>query len=210
MFSSSKTPQPPRSVRDAGIREWTVVAAAGRMERATDPIEDYQSTHAVDSTTIGSHFPLTTKTTPQNSLPMALRRSDASPKPACSPHSYPQGTTYTPSPSPVKSRRVPSQLVQEKERNDDGDHPLMLPVHGSYLESSRVGLKLYCGDDDDSIGMGRDGEGIERISFDDSDQWDEPYMPGPEAENRRHCLTWLRNVPQPRSFQAQDAPSKRK
>jgi len=103
---------------------------------------------------------------------------------------------------------MPSQLVQANEFDDDRDRPLMLPMDGSYLKSSRMGLKLYRGDDDNLAGMEGNSEGIEQISFDDSDRWDAPYIPGPEADNRRHCLTWLRNVPKPGSFQAQDAPLK--
>jgi len=127
---------------------------------------------------------------------------------ACNPYSsFPPSTTYPPSSSLHQSQsRMPFQLVRANGFDDNRDRPLMLPMEGSYLKSSRVGLKLYRGDDDDYTGMERAGEGI---SFDNSDRWDAPYIPGPEADNRRHCLTWLRNVPKPGSFQAQDAPSKR-
>jgi len=165
--------------------------AAKQMDNTTAPkggIDDYRSMDAVNSTI---------------EYPTGER--------ACSPYSsFPPSTTYPPSPNLYQSQsRMPFQLVQANGFDDNRDRPLMLPMEGSYLKSSRVGLKLYRGDDDNYTGMERAGEGIEGISFDNSDRWDAPYIPGPEADNRQHCLTWLRNVPKPGSFQVQDAPSKR-
>lgn len=66
-----------------------------------------------------------------------------------------------------------------------------------------MGLKLYRGDEEGDA-MKKMNEELDRHSVDDDGQWDTPYMPGSEADNRRYCLTWLRNVPKPRSFQTQD------
>jgi hypothetical protein len=103
---------------------------------------------------------------------------------------------------------MPSQVVQAEEPHVNRDRPFTFPKNRKYRKSSRVGLKLYRGDEDvDAIK--KEDEEIDAHPIDDDGQPDKPYIPGSEADNRRYCLTWLRNVPKPRSFQAQDAPTER-
>ena len=226
MSSSSRTPYPSSSARAAARARLRgrAVAAAEQIEATTDSkanIDNYRSMNVVNSTAGSPQFPLTTPKTDTPSfsdVPIELRPLDASAyskeyssKSARSPNPLsPPSTVYPPLPSLLRSHRMPSeaQIIQAKEPRDNRDRPFALPMHGRSRKSSRVGLKLYRGDEDEDA-IKREDEEISAHSVDDDGQWDTPYMPGSEADNRRYCLTWLRNVPKPGSFQTQDAPPKR-
>ena len=220
--SSSRAPYPSPSARAAARARMKERAAAAtkQFESTTDSkadIDDSRSMNVVDSTACSRQFPLTTpKKNSQclSKVPIGPRPLDASSKKysresARSPRTFsPSSTPYPPLPSPVQSHRMPSQVVQAKEPHDNRDRPFALPKNRKYRKSSRMGLKLYCGDEDEDA-IKRKDEEVDAHSVDDDGRWDTPYIPGSEADNRRYCLTWLQNVPKPGSFQAQDAPPKR-
>lgn len=191
-------------------------AAGKHIETTTDSkadIGDSRPMSVVNSTASSPQFPsIIPKRNTQSlsKVPILPHPLDASSKEysresarSLDPFS-PPSTAYPPFPSLVQSHRIPSQVVQAKEPHDNRDRPFVLPKNRKYQKSSRVGLKLYRGDEDED-GIMREDEEIDAHSVDDDGQWDTPYMPGSEADNRRYCLTWLRNVPKPGSFQAQDA-----
>jgi hypothetical protein len=220
--SSSKAPYPSPSARAAARARMKERAAAAtkQIETTTDSkadIGDSRPMNVVDSTACSPQFPLTTpkkNTQCLSKVPIGTRPLDASSKKYSresgrSPDPFsPPRTPYPPFPSPVQSHRMPSQIVQPKEPHDNRDRPFVLPKNRKYQKSSRMGLKLYCGDEDEDA-IKRKDEELDAHSVDDDGQSDTPYMPGSEADNRRYCLTWLRNVPKPGSFQTQDAPPKR-
>jgi len=214
--SSSKAPYPLPSARAAAQAEMKERAAAAtkQIETTTDSkadIGDSQPMNIANSTAGSPQFPLTTpkgNTQCLSKVPIGPRPFDASSKKYSREPAPPPSTAYPPFPSLVQSHWMPSQVVQAKEPHDNRDRPFALPKNRKQQKSSRVGLRLYRGDEDEDARKRKDEE-LDAHFVDDDGQWDTPYMPGSEADNRRYCLTWLRNVPKPGSFQAQDAPPKR-
>ncbi|KIM39473.1 hypothetical protein M413DRAFT_12080 [Hebeloma cylindrosporum] len=221
--SSSKTPHPSPSARAAARARMKKLAAAAvaakQLETATDSkgdIGDTRPTNIVNSAASNSKYSLATpKTDPENlsKVPIGVHPLDASSteysrESARSPHPFSHSSTmYTSPSSPIQPYQIPSQMVQGNGPHDNMDRPFLSPAQ-NYRKYSRVGLKLYREkEDEDSIK--REDEEIDALSTDDG-ELDTPYMPGSEADNRRYCLSWLRNVPKPGSSQLETQSPKRK